>query len=125
MIIFQISLIFFGYLRPSIIYDYLDYWPLTIVPLGLLFLARKISISEKIEFYSYGFLISVFIFFQIAHFFNAGFLTTYSFDSTFENLNLDSSIKICCSIVESKFKFSKVESKEYVAKNPALKKCAA
>ncbi len=89
MIIFQISLIFFGYLRPSIIYDYLDYWPLTTVPIGLLFLARKRIVSEKIEFYSYGFLMSVFIFFQAAHFFNAGFLTTYSFDSTFENLNLD------------------------------------
>jgi len=93
VIIFQISLIFFGYLRPSIIYDYLDYWPLTTIPIGLLFLARKTIISEKIEFYSYGFLISVFIFFQVAHFFNAGFLTTYSFDSTFENLNLDSTIE--------------------------------
>jgi len=93
VIIFQISLIFFGYLRPSIIYDYLDYWPLTIVPIGVIFLARKISISEKIEFYSYGFLISVFLFFQIAHFFNAEFLTTYSFNSSFENLNLDSTIE--------------------------------
>ena len=93
MIIFQISLIFFGYLRPSIIYDYLDYWPLTIVPICVLFLQRKKSINEKIEFYSYGFLIFVLIFFQIGHFFNAEFLTTYSFDSSFENLNLDSTIE--------------------------------
>ena len=92
-IIFQISLIFFGYLRPSIIYDYLDYWPLTIVPICVLFLQRKKSINEKIEFYSYGFLIFVLIFFQIGHFFNAEFLTTYSFDSSFENLNLDSTIE--------------------------------
>ena len=93
VIILQISLIFLGYLRPSIIYDYLDYWPLTLVPIFVLFLQRKLSINEKIEFYSYAFLISVFIFFQIAHFFKAEFLTTYSFDSSFENLNLDSTIE--------------------------------
>ena len=93
IIIFQISLIFFGYLRPSIIYDYLDYWPLTIVPLGILFLPKRTNINEKVEFYCYTFLISILIFFQIAHFYNANFLTTYSFDSSFSNLNLDSTIE--------------------------------
>ena len=89
VIILQISLLFFGYLRPSIIYDYLDYWPLTIVPFAVLLLFRKTTIKEKIEFYSYLFLIVIFLIFQVGHFFKADFLTTYTFDSSFENLNLN------------------------------------
>ena len=93
VIIIQISLIFFGYLRPSIIYDYLDFWPLTILPLVILFMFRKTNIKEQIDFYTYLFLIVVFLFFLVAHFFKAQFLTTYSFDSGFENLNLDTNIE--------------------------------
>ncbi len=93
LIILQLSLLFFGYLRPSIIYDYLDYWPLTFIPLAILLLFSKRYINERVEFYLYLFLIVVFIFFQVGHFFKADFLTTYSFDSSFENLNLDPSLE--------------------------------
>ena len=89
LVILQISLIFFGYLRPSIIYDYLDYWPITLVPLLILFIFRKTNIREQVSFYCYVFLIIVFIFFQAGHLTKAGFLTTYSYDSSFQNLNLD------------------------------------
>ena len=89
LVIVHISLVFFGYLRPSILYDYLDYWPLTIVPLFILFFLRKTNLKEQADFYSYLFLIIVFIIFLIGHFLKAEFLTTYSFDSSFENLNLD------------------------------------
>jgi len=93
LLIFQVSLILFGYLRPSIIYDYLDYWLLTIFPLALVFLFRKTNIKEKIQFYSYTFLIVIFILFQVGHFFKAEFLTTYSFEPGFENTNLESIIE--------------------------------
>ena len=93
VIILQVSLLFLGNLRPSIIYDYLDYWPLTIAPLVALLLFRNTSIKEKIEFYSYIFLIVVFLIFQFGHFVKADFLTTYSFDSSFENLNLDPNLE--------------------------------
>ena len=93
VVIFQISSIFFGFLRPSIIYDYLDYWPLTILPLILLFLFRKTNIREQVSFYSYMLLILVFIFFQVGHYIKGDFLTTYGYDSSFENLNLDSKIE--------------------------------
>ena len=93
VIILQVSLLFFGYLRPSIIYDYLDYWPLTIVPFAFIFLFRKTNIKEKIEFYSFIFLIVVFLIFLAGHFFRADFLTTYSFDSSFENLNLEPNLE--------------------------------
>ena len=93
LVIIQVSLIFFGYLRPSIIYDYLDFWPLTIVPFFILLIFRKTNIKEQVSFYVFIFLTLVFLFFQAGHFFNAQFLSTYSFDSSFQNLNLDSSVE--------------------------------
>ncbi len=93
VIIIQISLIFFGYLRPSIIYDYLDFWPITIFPFFILLIFRKTNIKEQVSFYIFIFLTLVFLFFQAGHFFNAQFLSTYSFDSNFQNLNLDSSVE--------------------------------
>ena len=93
VIIIQISLIFFGYLRPSIIYDYLDFWPLTIIPFFILLIFRKTNIKEQVSFYVFIFLTLVFLFFLAGHFFKAQFLSTYSFDSSFENLNLDSSVE--------------------------------
>ena len=93
VIIIQISLIFFGYLRPSIIYDYLDFWPITIFPFFILLIFRKTNIKEQVSFYVFIFLTLVFLFFLAGHFFKAQFLSTYSFDSSFQNLNLDSSLE--------------------------------
>ena len=93
VIIIQISLIFFGYLRPSIIYDYLDFWPLTIIPFFILLIFRKTNIKEQVSFYVFIFLTLVFLFFLAGHFFKAQFLSTYSFNSSFQNLNLDSSVE--------------------------------
>ena len=93
VIIIQISLIFFGYLRPSIIYDYLDFWPITIFPFLILLIFRKTNIKEQVSFYIFIFLTLVILFFQAGHFFKAQFLSTYSFDSSFQNLNLDSSVE--------------------------------
>ena len=93
LVIIQVSLIFFGYLRPSIIYDYLDFWPLTIIPFFILLIFRKTNIKEQVSFYIFIFLTLVFLFFLAGHFFKAQFLTTYSFDSSFQNLNLDSSVE--------------------------------
>ena len=93
VIIIQISLIFFGYLRPSIIYDYLDFWPITIFPFFILLIFRKTNIKEQVSFYVFIFLTLVFLFFLAGHFFKAQFLSTYSFNSSFQNLNLDSSVE--------------------------------
>ena len=93
VVIIQVSLIFFGYLRPSIIYDYLDFWPLTIIPFFILLIFRKTNIKEQVSFYIFIFLTLVFLFFLAGHFFKAQFLSTYSFDSSFQNLNLDSSVE--------------------------------
>ena len=93
LVIIQASLIFFGYLRPSIIYDYLDFWPITIFPFLILLIFRKTNIKEQVSFYVFIFLTLVFLFFLAGHFFKAQFLSTYSFDSSFQNLNLDSSVE--------------------------------
>ena len=93
LVIIQVSLIFFGYLRPSIIYDYLDFWPLTIIPFFILLIFRKTNIKEQVSFYVFIFLTLVFLFFLAGHFFKAQFLSTYSLDSSFQNLNLDSSVE--------------------------------
>ena len=85
----QIALYFFEILRPSIIYDYIDYFPFTIIPLSVyLFLIYK-KINSRLYVYLSIYLAVVFIFFPIANILKADFLTTYSFPSFIENRNLD------------------------------------
>ena len=85
----QIALYFFKILRPSIIYDYIDYFPFTIIPLIIyLFLIFK-KINSKFYVYLSMYLVVIFIFFPIANLLRADFLTTYSFPSFLENRNLD------------------------------------
>ena len=45
------------------------------------------------SFYFLIFLTFVFLFFQSVNFFKSEFISTYSFDSSFQNLNLDSSVE--------------------------------
>ena len=85
----QIALYFFKILRPSIIYDYIDYFPFTIIPLVIyLFLIFK-KINSKFYVYLSMYLVLIFIFFPVANLLRADFLTTYSFPSFLENRNLD------------------------------------
>jgi hypothetical protein len=88
----QIALYFFGYLRPSIIYDYIDYFPFTILPAVIYFYLNIKRITNRIYFYLSMYLSVVLLLFPIAQTFDAKFLTTYSFPSFLENreLNRDS-----------------------------------
>ena len=85
----QIAMYFFGYLRPSIIYDYIDFFPFTIIPAVLYFYLNIKRITNRIYFYLSIYLSAILLLFPIAQIFDANFLTTYSYDSDFENLNLD------------------------------------
>ena len=87
----HVSLYFFGLLRLSIIYDYLDYWPLTLFLIFLVLLPKSSLITESVKFYSYAVLISVMVIFLLAHFTKASFLGTYSYESSFSNLTLNES----------------------------------
>jgi len=88
----QIALYFFGHLRPSIIYDYIDYFPFTILPAVIYFYLNIKRITNRIYFYLSIYLSVVLLLFPIAQTFDAKFLTTYSFPSFLENreLNRDS-----------------------------------
>ena len=88
----QIALYFFGYLRPSIIYDYIDYFPFTILPAVIYFYLNIKRITNRVNFYLSMYLSVVLLLFPIAQTFDAKFLTTYSFPSFLENreLNRDS-----------------------------------
>jgi hypothetical protein len=88
----QIALYFFGYLRPSIIYDYIDFFPFTIIPAVIYLYLDIKKITNRIYFYLSIYLSAVLLLFPIAQIFDAKFLTTYSFPSYLENreLNKDS-----------------------------------
>ena len=84
----QITLYFLGYLRPSIIYDYIDFWPITIMPILLVSLFRKSNLYETLKNTLYIFLIIIIIIFSFGHLFDSKFLTTYQYESFFQNNEL-------------------------------------
>ena len=88
----QVSLFLFGYLRPSIIYDYLDNWPISILPLIIVFINRKYYKNELLNNYLFGFLIIIFSTFPIVVMSGVNVLTTNSFDAEFENIELNEDI---------------------------------
>ena len=85
----QITLYFFGYLRPSIIYDYLDFFPFTIIPAVIYIYLTFKRVTNSIYFYLSIYLSVVLLLFPIAQIFDAKFLTTYSFPSYLENRELN------------------------------------
>tara|TARA_B100001250_G_scaffold299494_1_gene261104 strand:+ start:242 stop:1090 length:849 start_codon:yes stop_codon:yes gene_type:complete len=92
VIAIQVSLFLFGYLRPSIIYDYLDNWPLSIFPIIILFINRNYYKNELLNNYLFGFLIIIFSTFPIVIMTGANVLTTNSFDAGFQNIELSEDI---------------------------------
>ena len=92
VIAIQASLILFGILRPSIIYDYLDNWPLSILPI-LVLIFNKIYISNaRFDNYIFTFLIVVYSIFPAVLLSNQEILTTNTYSSGFENDNFQSDI---------------------------------
>jgi len=88
----QASLILFGILRPSIIYDYLDNWPLSIFPI-LVLIFNKIYIGNaRFDNYIFTFLIVVYSIFPAVLLSNQEILTTNTYSSGFKNDNFQSDI---------------------------------
>ncbi|MFL2694986.1 MAG: hypothetical protein ACJ0GE_03400 [Candidatus Actinomarina sp.] len=92
IIAIQVSLFLFGYLRPSIIYDYLDNWPLSILPVALLLINRNYFKNELLNNYLFGILIIIFTTFPIVLMTGANVLTTNSFDAEFKNFQLSAEV---------------------------------
>ena len=92
IIAIQISLFLFGYLRPSIIYDYLDNWPISILPIALLIINRNYFKNELLNNYLFGILIIIFTTFPIVLLTGSNILTTNSFDAEFKNFQLSEEV---------------------------------
>ena len=92
IIAIQVSLFLFGYLRPSIIYDYLDNWPISILPIALLIINRNYFKNELLNNYLFGILIIIFTTFPIVLMTGANVLTTNSFDAEFKNFQLSAEV---------------------------------
>jgi len=88
----QVSLILFGFLRPSIFYDYLDNWPFSLFPIILLILNKIYLQNFKLNNYIYGFLIFVYTLFPIILLTNFEILTTNTYNSGFQNKNFEKNI---------------------------------
>ena len=98
LILLQISLYFMGYLRPSIIYDYLDYWPLTILPILLIVIFRNSEFKETLGNFINIILIIIVTIFSFAHMFDSRFSSTYQYESFFENSDLSDDFQYNLSI---------------------------
>ena len=92
IIAIQVSLFLFGYLRPSIIYDYLDNWPISILPIALLIINRNYFKNELLNNYLFGILIFIFTTFPIVLLTGSNVLTTNSFDAEFKNFQLSAEV---------------------------------
>ena len=88
----QASLILFGILRPSIIYDYLDNWQISLVPFLILIFNKIYFSNSRLDNYIYGFLIIVYSLFPTVLLSNQEILTTNTFSSGFNSDNFQQDI---------------------------------
>ncbi|MFL2658814.1 MAG: hypothetical protein ACJ0GT_00170 [Candidatus Actinomarina sp.] len=94
----QVSLYLFGYLRPSIIYDYLDNWPISILPIIFLLINKSYFKNESLNNYLFAILIFIFSAFPIILLTGVNVLTTNSFNAEFQNFQLNEDIDYVLSI---------------------------
>ena len=94
----QVSLYLFGYLRPSIIYDYLDNWPISILPIIFLLINKSYFKNESLKNYLFAILIFIFSAFPIILLTGVNALTTNSFNAEFQNFELNEDIDYVLSI---------------------------
>ena len=85
-------MILFGVLRPSIIYDYLDNWPISLLPIFILIFNKIYLGNYRLDNYIYGFLIIVYSLFPTVLISNQEFLTTNTFNASFKSDNFQQDI---------------------------------
>ncbi len=116
LLLAQITFYFLGYLRPSIIYDYIDYWPITLLPILLVTIFRRASFYELLRNIVNIFLIVVVLIFSFGHLFDSKFLTTYKYDSFFQNNELSSDFKYSLLIdLDGKVNLNSFQGRGYTA----------
>ena len=88
----QASLVLFGILRPSIIYDYLDNWPLSLLPILILIFNKIYLSNSRFDNYIYGFLIVIYSLFPAVLLSSQEILTTNTYSSSFRSSNFEKDI---------------------------------
>ena len=88
----QASLVLFGILRPSIIYDYLDNWPLSLLPILILIFNKIYLSNSRLDNYIYGFLIIIYSIFPAVLLSSQEILTTNTYSSSFRSSNFEKDI---------------------------------
>ena len=79
-------------LRPSIIYDYLDNWPLSLLPILILFFNKIYLSNSRFDNYIYGFLIIIYSLFPAVLLSSQEILTTNTYSSSFRSSNFEKDI---------------------------------
>jgi hypothetical protein len=88
LIALQVAFYFFGQLRPSIIYDYLDFFPFTIFPIVIYIYFLRKNIQSTFSRVLSIYIATILILFPIGHLFKINWLTTYTINPSYENLDL-------------------------------------
>jgi hypothetical protein len=88
LIALQVAFYFFGQLRPSIIYDYLDFFPFTIFPLVIYIYFLRKNIESTFSRVLSIYIAMILILFPIGHLLKINWLTTYTINPSYENLDL-------------------------------------
>ena len=88
LIALQVAFYFFGQLRPSIIYDYLDFFPFTIFPIVIYIYFLRKNIESTFSRVLSIYIASILILFPIGHLLKINWLTTYTINPSYENLDL-------------------------------------
>ncbi len=79
---------FFGQLRPSIVYDYLDFFPFTIIPIVIYIYFIRKNIESTFSRVLSIYIALILILFPIGHLLKINWLTTYTINPSYENLDL-------------------------------------
>ena len=88
LIALQVAFYFFGQLRPSIIYDYLDFFPFTIFPIVIYIYFLRKNIESTFSRVLSIYIAFILILFPIGHLLKINWLTTYTINPSYENLDL-------------------------------------
>ncbi len=111
----QASLVLFRILRPSIIYDYLDNWPLTLLPILILIFNKIYLSNSRFDNYIYGFLIIIYSLFPAVLLSSQEILTTNTYSSSFRSSNFEKDIVYSLNIdIDGSVNLNSVDGSGYI-----------
>ena len=105
----------FGILRPSIIYDYMDNWPLSLLPILILIFNKIYLKNSRFDNYIYGFLIIIYSLFPAVLLSSQEILTTNTYNSSFRSNNFQKDIVYSLNIdIDGSINLNSFEGSGYI-----------